>query len=64
MRAIKFVAIGIVLSIFFGYVSLEFIGAVYPNNAVVIALIFSVLFSFGSSGYYVYKYKASDSENT
>ena len=57
MRAIKFFIIGAALSIAYAYISLEFLGAVYPNNTVVICLIFSVLLGFGSSGYYVYRYK-------
>lgn len=64
MRAIKFSEIGIMLSIILSYISLELIGSVYPNDVVVIGLFFSVLFGFGYSACYVYKYKAGDSEGT
>ena len=64
MAAIKFITIGLVLSIICAYISLEFLAAVYPNNMVLICIIFSLLFGFGASGYYVYKYKGQRSENT
>ena len=64
MNVIKLIITSIILSIIFSYISLGLLSAVYPNNAVLICLVVSVLVGFGSSGYCVSQYKGSDNGNT